>query len=358
MQYNDDEAEAIEPGGRKVAELGAHYLGRVDADVDKPAERVLVYLDADGEKSALVNPRTGERRPDNSRPPGKLMNVAFDDQGALRAATTIDTTFWTERTHDLRPARPTAGAEWQLLQESKDHPRPLAAAVRAQGARHHRRAIARRPGTPGPSCATTRASIPKSQLMAGHPREDIVFASGYGNEVFQRVVTGGLKSQTHWFDERWAVVQATLDKALPGRSNTVLSGDPQHRVLVMSSSDVDPGRWYVFDVPGRTLKEVAQSLPRLGIEEDACDADVALRGTRRPEHPGLPDAAGGRGALPPDRAHPRRAGCARPMGMGLGGSTAGATRLRGLPAAVSRLDRIRRHIRAGRPRAMGPGHAG
>lgn len=266
VQYNDDEAEAIDPGGRKFAELGARYLGRIDAAIDKPAERVLVYLDADGEKSALVNPRTGERRQDDSRPPGKLMDAAFDDQGALRAATTMDTTFWTERTTIRHWYRPSATTAWQLLQESKvtddlwqpiyvpNEPDTIVARSRAG---RDTWAIVRYD-------TRKRAEV---DLMAGHPREDIVFASGLGNEVFQRVVTGGLKPQTHWFDERWAVVQATLDKALPGRSNTVLSGDPQHRVLLLSSSDVDPGRWYVLDVPARTLKEVAQSLPRLGIEK-------------------------------------------------------------------------------------------
>lgn len=265
VEYNDDEAEAIEAGGRKLVELGAHYLGRIDTEVDKPAERVLVYLDADGEKPALVNPRTGERRQDDSRPPGKVMHAAFDDLGALRAATTIDTTFWTERTTIRHWYRPDARAAWQLLQESKvtdDYWRPIYVPkepdtiVAQSRAGRDTWAIVRYD-------TRKRAEV---ELMAGHPREDIVFASGLGNEVFQRVVTSGLKRQTHWFDERWAVVQATLDKALPGRNNDVLSGDPQRRVLLRSSSDVDPGRWYVLDVPARTLKEVAQSLPRLGAD--------------------------------------------------------------------------------------------
>lgn len=266
VQFNDDEAEAIDTAGRKVAELGAHYLGRIGAEADKPVERVLVYLDADDEKLALVNPRTGDRRRDDSRPAGKVMQSAFDDQGALRAATTIDTTFWTERTTIRHWYRASATAAWQLLQESKvtdDLWQPLYV-----------------PNEPDTIIARSRAGQDtwaivryntrqraEVEVMAGHPRDDIVFASGLGNEVFQRVVTGGLQSQTHWFDERWAVVQATLDKALPGRRNDVLSGDSQQRVLVLSASDVDPGRWYVLDVQARTLKEVAQSFPRLGIEK-------------------------------------------------------------------------------------------
>jgi len=266
VEYNDDEAESIDAAGRKVAELGARYLGRIDAEGDKPAERVLVYLDADGETSALVNPRTGERRKDTSRPPGKLMHAAFDDQGVLRAATTIDTTFWTERTTIRQWYRSDAQAEWQLLQEGRvteDYWRPLyvpkepdSIVVQSRAGRDTW-AIVR---------YDTRQRV-EVELMAGHPREDIVFPSGLGNEVFPRVVTSGLKRQTHWFDEGWAVVQATLDKAFPGRNNDVLSGDPRRRVLVKSSSDVDPGRWYVLDVPSRTLKEVAESLPRLGSEK-------------------------------------------------------------------------------------------
>lgn len=266
VEYNDDEAESIDASGRKIAELGARFVGLLRAEADKPAERVLVYLDAEGEKPALVNPRTGERRQDTARPPGKLMHAAFDDQGMLRAATTIDTTFWTERTTIRQWYRPDAQAEWQLLQESKvteDYWRPLYVPK-------DRDSIVVQSRTGRDTWAIMRYDTRQRaevELMAGHPREDIVFASGLGNEVFQRVVTSGLKRQTHWFDEGWAVVQATLDKAFPGRNNEVLSGDPRRRVLVQSSSDVDPGRWYVLDVPARTLKEVAQSLPRLGSEK-------------------------------------------------------------------------------------------
>ncbi len=266
VEYDDDEAESIDAGGRKIAELGAQYLGRIDAEVDKPAQRVLVYLDADGEKPALVDPRTGERRPDTSRPPGKVMHAAFDDQGSLRAATTIDTTFWTEQTTIRQWYRPDARAPWQLLQESKvtdDYWRPMYVPKEPDS-------IVVESRTGRDTWAIMRYDTRRRaevELMAGHPREDIVFASGLGNEVFQRVVTSGLKRQTHWFDEGWAVVQATLDKAFPGRNNDVLSGDPRRRVLVRSSSDADPGRWYVLDVRDRTLKEVAQSLPRLGSEK-------------------------------------------------------------------------------------------
>ena len=266
VEYNDGEAESIDVTGRKVAELGARYLGRVDAGADTPAERVLVYLDADEEKPALVNPRTGERRQDTSRPPDKLMHAAFDDQGVLRAATTIDTTFWTERTTIRQWYRSDAKAEWQLLQESKvteDYWRPLYVPTEPDS-------IVVQSRTGRDTWAIMRYDTRKRvevELMAGHPREDIVFFTGQGNEVFPRVMSSGLKRQTHWFDQGWAVVQATLDKAFPGQNNDVLSGDPRRRVLVQSSSDVDPGRWYVLDVPARTLKEVAQSLPRVGGEK-------------------------------------------------------------------------------------------
>ena len=35
VEYNDDEAESIDATGRKVAELGARYLGRIDAEADR-----------------------------------------------------------------------------------------------------------------------------------------------------------------------------------------------------------------------------------------------------------------------------------------------------------------------------------
>lgn len=81
------------------------------------------------------------------------------------------------------------------------------------------------------------------ELMAGHPDQDILGASGVDQGAFQRVSTRGMRMEQVWFDPVWSKVQATIDAELPNRVN-VLSGNPNGKVLVYSYGDTDPGHWY------------------------------------------------------------------------------------------------------------------
>jgi len=293
VDFDDDEAEAVDLAGRKVASLGAHYIGRVARKGDPAELFVLAFLDAKRQSLALINPRTGERKRYDSPPSGKLMDVAFDDEGALRAATTVNTTFWTARTTISQWYRSSEQAEWQLLQQepvTADHWRPLY----VPAAPDSLVVQSRRDRDTWAIFRYDTKTRTETELMAGHPSEDIIYANGLGNEVFHRVVTNGLEQQTHWFDPRWARLQATVDKALPKRVN-MLSGDPLTSVLVFSHADVDPGRWYVLNTIAMTLKEVLRAAPRIRV--DAMRPMRTLRYTARdgvvvPGYLTLPDATG------------------------------------------------------------------
>lgn len=100
------------------------------------------------------------------------------------------------------------------------------------------------------------------EMMAGHPREDLLQVTGLGAASVERVATDGIKPQLTWFDARWAAVQAGVDAALPGRLN-VLSGDKNGRVLVASAGDVDPGRWFVLDTRSGRFREITEAMPGL-----------------------------------------------------------------------------------------------
>ncbi len=64
------------------------------------------------------------------------------------------------------------------------------------------------------------------------------------------------KPRTVWFEESIRATQAMLDAALPsGNYNTW--NPNQRRTLVFSRSDVDPGRYYIFDQDKKTIEETA-----------------------------------------------------------------------------------------------------
>ena len=52
---------------------------------------------------------------------------------------------------------------------------------------------------------------------------------------------------------------------LPGRVN-LLSGNPEGTVLIFSYGDVDPGRWYLLDVPEATLRWLAAARQHLDVQ--------------------------------------------------------------------------------------------
>jgi dipeptidyl aminopeptidase/acylaminoacyl peptidase len=71
------------------------------------------------------------------------------------------------------------------------------------------------------------------------------------------------KPKVVWFDEAAAKAQATVDAALPGRSNVF---DVNKRTtLVLSRSDTHPGSYYIFDQDKRTLEDTGIDL-RPGID--------------------------------------------------------------------------------------------
>jgi dipeptidyl aminopeptidase/acylaminoacyl peptidase len=73
---------------------------------------------------------------------------------------------------------------------------------------------------------------------------------------------------TYWVDETRAKWQAQIDQALPGRVNRMqLPSDPDAApILVMSQSDRDPGRVYLFTPQSGALQTVSQTRPWIDPE--------------------------------------------------------------------------------------------
>lgn len=259
VDHNNLEAVSVDRRGKPVARLGERFIRRM-AEKGALAEHVLVYRDLGDREIDLVNARTGERKPYRIELPGQPDQWVFDAAGVLRAVTML------EPAAAGRPARLAAWyradekAAWQRLEEwplaSNDRWYPLRVLDEPDSL-----AVLSRQGRD--TYAVFRYDIATRrhvEMMAGHPRDDILRVAGLGAPSVQAVVTGGIRPQVTWFDARWASVQAGVDAALPGRTN-LLSGDKNGRVLVWSFGDVDPGRWFLLDTKAGKLREITEALP-------------------------------------------------------------------------------------------------
>lgn len=243
------EAESINLNGKKVADLGEAVIGR--AERDKPASPwLLMYTDVDDLDIAKVNARTGEQKK-FSYPSGKPIYWAFDRSGELRAVTLVNSAFWRDVSTVSNWYRPSAEAPWQKLAEfgiAEDYWVPMAVADEP-----HTLVVSSRIGRDTYAMFnydTERRQI--GDMLAGHPTQDILGASGIDQAAFERVSTRGMRTEQVWFDPVWAGVQLSVDQVLPNRINR-LSGNPRGMVLVYSYSDVEPGVWHLLDMAKGTM---------------------------------------------------------------------------------------------------------
>jgi dipeptidyl aminopeptidase/acylaminoacyl peptidase len=73
------------------------------------------------------------------------------------------------------------------------------------------------------------------------------------------------KRYAHYFDAELAKLQASLGKALPGAVQISFQGasaDGQ-KVVILASSDINPGEYYIYDKVAKTLRPLLSSRPEL-----------------------------------------------------------------------------------------------
>jgi dipeptidyl aminopeptidase/acylaminoacyl peptidase len=215
-----------------------------------------------------VNVETGESVDVPLDLPGDLTHVVFDRHGRLRAATTAETHWLRKGAKFANWYRHDEHSPWQKLLEYtavEEHWEPVGVPDESDTL-----AVLSREGRDTWAEFTYDVAARKlGDLRVGHPTEDVVAftlaTNGGDMEQEIRVMTGGLKPTTYWFDSRWSHLQKSVDAALPGTIN-VLSGDKDGMVLVFSYSDRDPGRWLLFDTHAMTMRPV-------GWHQLAVDAD-------------------------------------------------------------------------------------
>lgn len=111
------------------------------------------------------------------------------------------------------------------------------------------------------------------EMIASHPRYDMgADASGAGvpgvitdpeTDKLLGYRVNAAKPEAVWLDEKLAATQKALDSALPNAVNTFRRVPGSKRMLVSSTSDTKPQRWFLYDDEARTLERIGVSRPWL-----------------------------------------------------------------------------------------------
>jgi dipeptidyl aminopeptidase/acylaminoacyl peptidase len=104
-----------------------------------------------------------------------------------------------------------------------------------------------------------------SEPLAAHPKLDLDGGLVYDRRKKQIVGVryDADKPGVAWFDDEWARLAAAVDKLLPNRFNALQRAESGTRVLVFSSSDVDPGTYHALDLERRRMEELVRVRPEI-----------------------------------------------------------------------------------------------
>ena len=99
------------------------------------------------------------------------------------------------------------------------------------------------------------ATDTRGEAIFEHPTADVSSVLVADDGSVQGVSYEDERPRIHWVNPDYRRVQATLDRALPGKLNLVIdSSADEQRLLVWSSAADDPGPYYVFDRAARRLE--------------------------------------------------------------------------------------------------------
>jgi acetyl esterase/lipase len=140
----------------------------------------------------------------------------------------------------------------------------------------------------------------KKELAASHPSvdvDDVVRIGKKGRVVGATFVTD--TRQVVYFDPEIAALAASLSKALPGLPliSVIDATKDESKLLIVASSDVDPGRYYLYDKGTRKLEELMLARPELEgmkLAEVKPFTYPAADGTQVPGYLTLPPGSSGK----------------------------------------------------------------
>ena len=232
------------PGGRYT-----HFHSTLD---DGSSDILATANDRNADFPDLVRVNTVTGRADllTFERPGDSVVWVADRAGVARGVVTVE-----KGTIQRSWWRPAADAKWQLIGEYRfGEPGIVPVAFDGDGSMIVASNVGR------DTAALYRFDAAKNapgELLAAHPHVDLTTGLVYDRRV-KRIVGlryEGARPGYAWFDEAWARLAASVDKALPGRHHDLSRGG--NRLLIHSSSDVDPGAWHLYDLDARRLEFVA-----------------------------------------------------------------------------------------------------
>ena len=264
VDFSDGDCVVVDLDGRHKRVLGDRFLRVIPSDKpDQAPEWVIVGTRGllYGTNLHRVNVITGQSADVPIDLPGDLVYAVFDRRGRLRAASTRETKWSTPGAKITNWYRHDEHSPWQQIAQAavtEDLWKPLGVPDDSDTLV----VLSREERDTWAMFAYDVASRRTTELIVGHPSEDLIGTEEDASQNIIRAMTHGLKPNTYWFDARWDQLQRSIDAVMPETVN-ILRGDPQRKVLVFSYSDRDPGRWQLFDARKMTLSPLGERNARV-----------------------------------------------------------------------------------------------
>ncbi len=246
-------AVAMQVNSSTEVELGAKVLGLAHPEV-KESPWVYAQIDEDSGAFRKINSLTGEIQRVRLPLPDDPAEVIIDGKGVIRLVVTKNTSSWSKDTRRTVWYRPLGSEKYEAIADFgvlEDGWSPIHVPAGED-------AIYVLSSQGRDTAAVFKFDPLKKQLgemLAGHPREDILAVDGIDDPQFRSVTTSGMKPQVVWFDAKWGALQKSIDAALPNRLN-FLSGELGAKVLIRSLADQFPATLHLYDAPKRSLMRI------------------------------------------------------------------------------------------------------
>jgi len=131
------------------------------------------------------------------------------------------------------------------------------------------------------------ATDARGDAIFEHPTADVTAVNMAPDGTVRGVAYEDDRFRIHWIDPAYRQLQATLDRALPGKVNLVVdSVANDQRLLVWSSAADDPGTYYVFDRTARRLEPFMSPYGELIDRSFATVRPISFRGRDGSDIPG------------------------------------------------------------------------